>query len=169
MTEPEYIDYFQTLAARNKRIHHTEQDPAFFVVKDDNYTEVQTAVREMNLPALLLDQYMDDLMTDNDNNRLQVKGGFSIMCPVEAGDPDSLRAARDQARSIALSVLKRVRRDILTVTGDLARFKILPSMTYSGQETPPLTNTSTGWSYAFDWIMPISVAVDPGDWSDLTP
>ena len=46
MTETEYIDYFENLATQHKAIRHDpENNQAFFVVHDDNMSELELAVK----------------------------------------------------------------------------------------------------------------------------
>lgn len=167
MSEPEYIAYFEFIARKHRAIAHSDTQTSFFVVKDDNLAEVQQAVRDtLHLPALLLDQYIDDVLTDNDNYRLLVKGGFSVLETFESGNQVDMRQARAEARRIAGTIINRIRRDCLAATGPLASFRILPGSTYSGDDTPIVSNTSVGWSYNFMWTMPRAVALNPDDWLD---
>lgn len=172
MTEPEYIAYFENLAKQHKAVLHTDdpKDQHFFVVKDDNRTEVENAIRNgLKFPAVLLDQYMDNLETDSDNYRLRIMGGISVLvtCTVK---PEDIRRARDEARTIALSFLKRMRRDCLYARGALAMRNIKPDTTFQGEPVELLgSGTATGWGYPFEWLLPTQVVVDAGDWSDLTP
>lgn len=167
MTEAEYIAYFENLARQHSAIRH---DPdadrrAFYVVHDDNLTELMQAIPNMALPALLLDQYYDELDSENDNNRLRVLGGVSIICKVEPGNTQSVRESRAEARRIVRSILNRVRKDC-RFGGILAKQTMLMSTSMSGEPTGIMGGTATGWGYSFTLLMPTSTAVVAGDWLD---
>lgn len=166
MTEQEYIDYFEGLASKHRAIRH---DPAgrkaFYVVHDDNLTELMQAIPEMALPALLLDQYYDELDTENDNNRLRVLGGVSVICKVEPGNRQSVRDGRAEARRIVRSILNRVKKDC-RYGGALASKTVLLSNSFSGEPTGIMGGTATGWGYPFTLQMPTSTAVVADDWLD---
>ncbi|MCX6216492.1 hypothetical protein [Spirosoma sp.] len=170
MTEPEYIAYFEGLASKHKAIRHVpgdESSQGFFLVQDDNMAELEQAVRnKLQLPALLLDQYFDELDTTQDNNRLRIEGGFSIICKIEQGDTASIRAARHQARLIARSVLGRLRKE-LRPGGGLSAQNVVMLPVNAGEPTPILGGNATGWGYAITWQMPTSMAVSTDDWLDL--
>ena len=170
MSEPDYIAYFENLAHQNKAIGH---DPdagreAFYVVSDDNRSEVEKALKnKLALPALLLDQYFDDESTESDNFRQTIQGGFSVVCKVETtGDPASIRDARHQARVIARQILNRVRRDTRMPGSVLYSKSLFMRPENNGEPTPVLVGT-TGWGYGFTWQLPTQIAVDAGDWLDL--
>ncbi|GAB3956739.1 hypothetical protein GCM10028805_47550 [Spirosoma harenae] len=168
MTEPEYIAYFENLATRNVDIRHNpENRKAFFVVDDDNRSELENAIRnELDLPALLLDQYYDDQDTEADNNRLKVLGGLSVVCRCDAKDTQSVRAARAEGRRIARSFLNKVRKDC-RYGGALYSQQVMISFSAQGEKTPIIGDGSaTGWGYGFDLTMPDQVAVNPDDWLD---
>lgn len=169
MTEPEYIAYFENLATQHTALRHNPAvagEAAFFLVADDNMTELEVAVRnKLKLPALLLDQYFDELDTNQDNNRLRIEGGFSVICQIEVGNTASVRAARHQARLIARSILARVRKD-LRPGGPLAGLSVFMNPVNAGEPTPVLGGNATGWGYALTWWMPTSVALDANDWLD---
>ncbi|QIP15697.1 hypothetical protein G8759_25215 [Spirosoma aureum] len=167
MDEQEYIDYFENLARRHKQINHSEAEPAFYAVRDDNMTELDNVVRKkLKFPALLLDEYLDDQDYKQDNFRMQLNGGFSILCKLEKGNDVSIREARHQARQIARSILNRIRKDSLP-GGFLASKKLVSSQQYPGEKAPVVADTATGWAYPFEWQFPISVAVNTDDWNDL--
>ncbi|MBD2700151.1 hypothetical protein IC229_05860 [Spirosoma sp. BT702] len=165
MTEQQYIDYFEGLATRHKAIlHNAETHKSFFVVHDDNLTEVETAVRNsLSLPALLLDQYFDEEDTEHDNNRLRVLGGLSIICKTEAGNTQSFREARQEARRIARRILNKVRKDC-RYGGALFDQNVMISFQAQGEPTPIIGGSATGWGYAFTLLKPMTVAIDGDDW-----
>lgn len=170
MTEPEYIAYFEDLARKNRAISHSDDRPAFFVVRDNNTTELDQALRnKLNLPALLLDPYFDDLDTEHDNNRLMVQGGLAVICKVETGNVKSIRDARDEARRIARQFLNRVRRETRTPGSYLSTKRITMAHANQGEMTDVIGGgIASGWGYPFTLTMPTTVAVEPDDWHDLT-
>lgn len=170
MTETEYIAYFENLATQHKAIRHDPvSNPAFYVVHDDNMTELEQAIRsKLALPALLLDQYFDDIDTTQDNNRLKIEGGFSIICKLEVGSTASVRAAREAARLIARSVLNRIRKD-LRPGGVLEAKRVFMNPLNQGEPTPVMGGNAVGWGYNLTFLLPTPVAVSADDWLDLTP
>ena len=168
MTEQEYIDYFRTLATKHKAILHTPEKPRFFVAHDNNYTEVDMKVRSgLNLPAIVIDQYYDDLDRTNDNYLMQVMGGISVLVACKGADPVDVRRARAEARDIAKSFINRMYRDCRAMNGALYHKRIIPSTRFEGEPTPTIAEKATGWGYPFEWKMPTTVALSPDDWSDL--
>lgn len=168
MTEPEYNAYFEDLAAKSVAIAHSAEHPAFYVVRDNNLAELENAIRSrLNLPAFLLDQYFDDVDTENDNYRLTVHGGLSVVCRVEVGNSLSIRTARHQARTIALQFLKRLRMETRTPGSDLYGRRIQLSTHHTGEMSDIIAGgIATGWGYSFTMTMPHAVAVEASDWQD---
>lgn len=171
MSEQEYIDYFEYLASQHQAIQHAI-DPilkrkAFYYVHEDNMAELETAIKnQLRLPALLLDQYFDESDTENDNNRLRIQGGLSVICKVEAGNLASIRAARQQARLIARSFIKRLRLDC-RYGGVLYEKNILVQSSTQGEPTPVIGGgAATGWGYGFTLLMPDREPSSPADWLD---
>ena len=168
MTEQEYIDYFEGLASRHTAILHTAEQPRFFVAHDNNYTEVDKKVRSgLRLPAVVLDQYYDDLDRSQDNFRLRIMGGLSILVKCRAQDPLDVRRARQVARQIALSFINRMYRDCRQPTGLLFGHRIVPTTRFEGEPTQTIAEIATGWGYPFEWQMPTTVALNSDDWTDL--
>lgn len=168
MSEPDYIAYFENLARNHRAIGHGDDRKAFYVVDDDNLSELENALRnELSLPALLLDQYFDEDDTESDNNRLKILGGFSIICPCEIGNVQSIREARATARQIARSIKSRLRKDSF-YGGALYEQQIMVSFSMQGEKTPVIGGgLATGWGYSFELLMPDQLAIDPSDWLDL--
>ncbi|GAB3958151.1 hypothetical protein GCM10028805_51920 [Spirosoma harenae] len=167
MTESEYIAYFENIAAQHAAIrHNVENRKAFFVVHDDNLSELETAIPNMSLPALLLDQYYDDLDAESDNKRITVLGGISIICKVEMGNTKSIRQAREQARQIARSILNRLRYECqMGLVANQPYIKL--SFNQNGSPTPAIAGGSaTGWGYSFELLMPTKTAIKAEDWLD---
>ncbi|QIP14750.1 hypothetical protein G8759_20075 [Spirosoma aureum] len=168
MSEQEYIDYFEYLARQHKALLHTDTEPRFYVLRDDNRADLEQAVRsKLLLPALVLDQYYDDLDRSSDNFRATILGGLSVLVKCKKQDPDDVRRARAEARQLALSFINRMYRDCRHPNGILASKRINPSMQFQGEPAPILAEIATGWGYPFEWSMPTSVAVSPDDWADL--
>jgi len=168
MSEQEYIDYFEALAKSHKAIRHTPEKPRFFVANDNNYTEVEKKVRSgLNLPAIVIDQYYDDLDRSNDNYLAQVMGGITVLVKCKGADPVDVRRARAEARAIALSFINRMYYDCRFPKGTLYNKRIIPSTRFEGEPTPTIAEIATGWGYPFEWKMPTTVALSPDDWSDL--
>ncbi|OIN59816.1 hypothetical protein [Arsenicibacter rosenii] len=158
MTEEQYISYFEGLAAAHTAIQHSEACPRFWVADNDEYTEVVQAVRtKLNLPCLLLDQYVDDVDDSQDNFRVNVSGGFSVLVRFEQGNSRAQRDARHQARMIALQILRRFRADCRKQAFGKG---VLLSPPFTGESTPVLGGIAVGWSYGFTLSAPLSVAPD---------
>ena len=166
MTEQQYIDYFEGLATRSRHIRHSLEEAHFFMATGDNYQEVEKAVRSrLNFPALVLDQYTDDILTAQDNCRSQIRGGFSVLCKVGKG-ADAVRQAQAEARTLAQKIYFRLRSD--------ARQRQEPGLKdifldpdLQGQPAPLIGGIAAGWAYEFELTAPLSVRVDPEDWYDL--
>lgn len=169
MTEQQYIDYFESLATQMAAIRHTPDKKRFFVIQDDSMNEVNQRVRSgLTYPVLLLDQYYDELLTEADNYRSVIKGGFSILCEVDLKVPKAFRQARQQAREIALKIVKRIRYDCRTPGSALFGFRVVADTNYAGEPAPLVNNLATGWAYQFELTLPTSVKVEPADWDDLS-
>lgn len=167
MTEADYIRYFEQLAERHVHLRHTASQPHFFYNDDDTMSAVEQAVRsKLHLPCLVLDSYSDTLLTENDNFRTVVVGGFSVLCKTVAGDSVSRRQARQQARDIGLALVKRFRRDCLTPTGTLYLRKAKPDLDFEGNAVK-LGESAVGWAYEIRLTLPATVQVESDEWTDL--
>lgn len=169
MNEQDYIDYFRELASKHTAIQHTDQKPHFYVMRDDDLGGLNAALGnsgDLRLPALVLDQYLDDLNRENDNFRYTISGGISVLVQCQVSDPTDVRRAQSEARRIALSIINRMFYDCRNPNGSLYGKRLTPSEKFPG-EPFPLLKDSTGWGYPFDWTLPTSVALNADDWSDL--
>lgn len=167
MTEQDYIDYFEELARRHTAIGHTVEQPRFHVVRQDNLTELTKAVRSrLLLPCVVIDQYYDELLRTNDNYRLRIQGGLSILVRCQQSSPDDLRRAQAEARTIALSFVNRMYADSRKPGTVLAVRRVTVATEFTGEPYPVVAEIATGWGYAIDWLVPTTVPVDPADWSD---
>lgn len=166
MTEADYIRYFEGLAERHRQLRHSPGGQRFFYDDDDSQEALNLAFRSrLHLPCLVLDSYGDELLTENDNFRLVVTGGFSVLCKAGAGDLASRNAARQEARLIAQSILKRLRRDCLKPTGSLFFRKIRPDLDFEGSRVE-FSKTAVGWAYNLRLMMPTTIAATTDDWDD---
>lgn len=166
MTEQQYICYFEQLAAQARFMGHSELKPHFFMATGDNYQEVEKAVRSrLNFPALILDQYTDDILTSQDNCRSQIRGGFSVLCKIGKG-ADAVRLAQAEARVLAQKIYFRLRHDVRTrLLPELKDIFLDPDL--QGQPALLIAGIAAGWAYEFELTAPMSVRVDPDDWYDL--
>ncbi|QIP16823.1 hypothetical protein G8759_31360 [Spirosoma aureum] len=168
MNELDYIAYFENLARQHKALRHSEQECHFFVVSDSSKAEIEQAIaKKLRLPALLLDQYLDDLETGHDNFRLRVMGGVTVLVKCQSGDAQDRRRARDEARTIALSLLNRMRRDVRTAGSALQQKGVVLDIEFKGEPAPFVLQSADGWGYGFEWLLPTSVKIDAEQWLDL--
>lgn len=166
MTEQQYIAYFEGLALRSTLIRHSLKEPHFFMATNDNFQEVEKAVRNrLHFPALVLDQYVDDILTRQDNYRTQIKGGFSVLCKV-TNSADGVRLAQADARVIAQKFFFRLRIDIQK-RQDLNLKDVYLDPDLQGQPAPLIGGIAAGWGYEFELIAPLNVSINPDDWFDL--
>lgn len=170
MTEQDYIDYFSDLATKNLAIGHTPDQPRFYVIHDNNMKELTNAMRNLRVPALLIDQYYDDIDRTNDNPRLVISGGLSVLVKCKTGDIKDVRRAREEARQIARQFLNRMFRDSRTPGTVLCRQgrAVTVSTQYQGEPIEDMENFA-GWGYPFVWTVAQNVAVVNTEWDDLTP
>ena len=167
MTETQYINYFETLARLNTTINHTDEVPRFYVTRQDNLTELVLALRNrLQLPCVVIDQYYDELLRTNDNYRLRIQGGLSVLVRCTKSSPDDVRRAQSEARTIALSFLNRMYLDSRTPGTLLHTNRVTVATEFNGEAYPTVAEIATGWGYAIDWLAPTSVTVEPADWSD---
>lgn len=167
MSETEYVEYFEELARQHVAIRHTASAPRFYVAQDNNKTVIDKQMRNAKFPLVLLDQYYDDIDRTNDNYRLNVMGGLSVVVKCKAEEPADVRRARTEARSIALQFINRMFFDCRDSTGLLFSKRITPSTQFEGEPTPIFGGTAAGWGYPFEWKLPTTVAVDRSVWGDL--
>ncbi|GAB3550515.1 hypothetical protein [Spirosoma fluminis] len=168
MSEQEYIDYFRNLATKHTAIQHSETNNRFYVASDNNRTSLDQAVRKkLKLPAVVIDQYLDDLDRTSDNYRLKIYGGVSVLVTCNGKDPDDVRRAQAEARIIALSFVNRMYRDCRHPQGLLVNKRIIPSTEFEGEPAQTIAEIAAGWGYPFEWTMPTTVAVSADDWLDL--
>lgn len=166
MTENFYIDYFEGLATRLKAIAHNETShKAFFVIESvDDMREVQESLRRnMVTPALLLEEFEDDLSDNNaDNNREVIRGAIAVIVRVSAKDVVSIRDARNQARAIARKLVFKMKRD--SINGYLAENGITAKLESKGFGVGPVADNCFGWRYDFTWSSSLNTADDSADW-----
>jgi len=166
MTEDFYNDYFEDLATRLKAIAHNEADHrAFFVIESiDEMREVQENIRKnMVTPALLLEEFEDDLNDFNaDNNREILQGAIAVVLRISAKDTPSIRDARKQARAIARKLVFKMKRD--SVNGILSENNITSKLESKGFPVGPVADNCYGWRYDFTWSTSLNIADDPADW-----
>ncbi|RYC69820.1 MULTISPECIES: hypothetical protein [Spirosoma] len=169
MTEQDYIDYFARLASQHTAIRHSAAEPRFYVVHDDNRTELELALRnKLYLPCLLLDQYYDDQDRTADNHRLRILGGLAVLVKCNPADPADKRRARTEARTIALQFVNRMFDDCRRPTSLLGQKRVVAAKETNGEPTPVIgSGVATGWGYSFEWVLPTRVATQPGTWLDL--
>lgn len=167
MNELDYIAYFENLARQHTAIQHSDDACHFLVISEYSKAELEDALsKKLRLPALLLDQYMDDLDTTHDNNLDRIEGGFTLLVKCQKGNLIDQRRARDEARQIARSIIKRIKKDLLP-GGTLAAKCVRIDGEFKGDPAPFAPASSDGWGYGFSWILPTMVNVDPADWADL--
>jgi hypothetical protein len=170
MTELEYITYFEGLATQHKQIGHRPDESHFlYLGDDDDFARVEAEVRNrLTMPALVLDPYTDSMPAGDDNPRLKVMGGFSILCSGSERDRIGRREARQQAQQLARSVLRRIRHDCVHPTGTLYLRKVKHEADYEGGAADQISGT-VGWGYEIVFMVPHSMAVTVSEWSDLAP
>lgn len=168
MSEQDYIDYFTDLATKNKAIGHTPEQPRFYVIHDNDMTELTKAIRSLRVPALLIDQYYDDIDRTNDNPRLVISGGLNVLVKYTTGDTKDLRRAREEARQIARQFLNRMFKDSRTPGTVLCRQgrAVTVSTQYQGEPLEEMQGFA-GWGYPFQWTLAQNLAVVADDWDDL--
>ncbi|QJD79553.1 hypothetical protein [Spirosoma rhododendri] len=170
MTEQDYIDYFTDLATKNLAIGHTPDRPRFYVIHDNNMSELTNAMRNLRVPALLIDQYYDDIDRTQDNPRLRISGGLNVLVKCNTGDTKDVRRAREEARQIARQFLNRMFNDSRTPGSVLCRQgrAVTVSTQYQGEPMADMQNYA-GWGYPFEWTVAQNVAVVNNEWDDLRP
>ena len=166
MTEQDYITYFETLATNHAALQHTPEAPHFQYVRDATYTDLPGLMRtKIRPPLLLLYEYDDTVLSENDNCRCQIAGGFSVLCPAERGHAADIIAATDIARQIALDIIARMRLDIKGPTGSLWLRKAIFTPNFEGE--PVQIGSAAGRTYSFVLTAPVSLNVDTARWHDL--
>ncbi len=171
MSEQEYIDYWTDLATRNKAIRHRPEQNRFYVIHDNDITELSKALsQKLRVPAVLLDQYYDDIDRTQDNPRLVIEGGINVLVKCVKGDVIDMRRARAEARTIARQLINRMFRDSRTPGSPLYNQtrKVTVSTQFRGEPFDALENYA-GWGYPFEWTLVQNVAVIDGEWDDLSP
>ena len=162
MIEQFYVDYFTDLASRHPDLLHTTEDVHFWEMVDtDRLTDLNKAVKDtLSFPALILRPFSDEPNYDNDNPVQVISGAFTILVKVENNDWSQIRSARRQARRMALSILAQMRHDAMP-TGALHAQKIHLLRNFPGSDEPLVAGQATGWTYEFDWRLPLNLAA-PG-------
>ncbi|MGB4776635.1 MAG: hypothetical protein WBP45_15765 [Daejeonella sp.] len=167
MTDTFYQDYFKGLAENLKAIGHVDDThEAFFVIEDmDNMQEVQEAIRRrLKTPALLLEDFEDDLTDENaDNNQERLIGAFSVIIRVEKNDTLLKRSAKADARKIAREIVFEMKRN--TLNGLLADNGIICKIQSKGFGIGPVADNCYGWRYSFMWMASMNTVRDAGDWN----
>lgn len=170
-----YKTYWERLARRNKHIAHTDEEKAFFYVKDKyNPKAFDDAIKSAaKTTVFLLERYTSGL-TDNLNKNYfrQVNGRFTIVLLTETGDQESIELAENKAEAIALSFIKKMNKDFGSSGGKI----ILDSgeqqpVFFKFEELPvdpvgPLLQKYYGVTVGFPWRCPFPGIEDPGDWLD---
>lgn len=171
MSEQDYIDYFADLATKNKAIRHQPDQNRFYVVHDNNQDELTKALKQkLRVPAVLLDQYYDDIDRTQDNPRLVIQGGISVLVKCNTSDVNDVRRARAEARAIARQFINRMYKHARTPGSPLYNEtqKVSVSAQFQGQPTEDLAGYA-GWGYPFELTLAQNVAVIDDDWDDLSP
>lgn len=110
-----YKYYFEQLARKHKLIKHSEENAAFFFLRDKyNLDAFDSALRNFGgEAAMLLENYYydgDDAQSRNYNKVLS--GRFNILAKAEVGDAASTDAAQALCESIAEDILAKMREDL---------------------------------------------------------
>jgi hypothetical protein len=167
MNELDYIAYFENLASQHALLRHSPEEKHFFVVSEYSRAEIEQALnKQLKLPCLLLDQYMDDLDTTRDTYLETVMGGITILVKCQKANEADRRRARSEARTIARSIIKRLRKDA-QAGGPLYNIGVRLQTEFKGDPAPFALETADGWGYGFEYISPTTVAVNGADWLDL--
>lgn len=111
MTEDFLDNYFKNLAINLVDIAHTVDAPAYYRMKDSmDLDEFDNAVRNMTKSTCLLLEIGSGNMGDYDNVNDALTIG--LHCLVKTTDKYAdINAARDQAKSILLKIITRIRFD----------------------------------------------------------
>jgi hypothetical protein len=110
-----YKHYFKGLAISNEQIAHTDEEEAYFFVRDKyNPDAFDQAIRNSaKTPAMLLEPYSTKLSDGNSRNNFKfLQGRFNILEKVDNGDEQSIEDAQEHCESIAEDLLLSMLEDL---------------------------------------------------------
>lgn len=167
-----YKKYFEDLAKRHTLIQHTEEEPAFFYIKDKyNPKAFDDAIKNaVKSRVMLLERYTFDL-DDNGtrNNFRHINGRFTIVLGSIAGDQDTIDQAQAEAEQICLSILLKMKDDLENGGTIELESGAKQKVFFKLSKVPldpvgPMLQKYYGVTVGFLWKCPLSGAGNPGDW-----
>lgn len=173
MTELFLEDYFKTVAATCIDLAHTDESQAFYRITDPmNLDEFDSAVRNMAKDACLLLEIGDGEIADWDSQRETPRIGLHVLVKTADNEFAKVNAARDEAKTILLTIVSRIRYDTLgrheradLADGPLkaggARFDT--RIKFSNMSA--IDGNWYGKSFYFEFKAPINLAYDPNRFS----
>lgn len=170
-----YKSYFENLARTNKRILHTDNQPAFFYIDDKYNPEAfDNAIKSMaKTPALLLEQYGYE--ADESGNRTYIKdimGQFNILIKTQKGERATIEFARSESEAIADLIIARMRKDFeafdafqLADGSDTRRIQY--KVKCKVEPIGPINADYYGVTVLFKWNTPFTAQATSDEWTDL--
>jgi hypothetical protein len=169
-----YKGYFIKLATQNLDIAHTENDPAFFFIKDRfNLEEFDNAIRSAgHTPAVLLENYSFDKEDSGSakNYWKFLSCRFNVLAKAEVGNEASIDEAQTYCESIAEEIIDKMReqlQDGMTfelTPGDKSPRIFFPVQNIKGDFIGPISTDYYGVTVGFTWKTKNASTSNPAKW-----
>ncbi|MGI4870451.1 MAG: hypothetical protein ACRYFX_04645 [Janthinobacterium lividum] len=160
MTFTAYSNYFEDLATRLRDVAHTPAAPKFCRFNIEEILAGLAHGIDPSTPCLLLESFEGRLSEEGDNVMDNQDGAFLIMKYCALEDFAAQNAIIDQAKSIGLKIVARLRHDARQGLG-LLHFD-RNSVGY--EKVGPVFGDCYGYRFTFSFFNPLSLRVDPADW-----
>lgn len=172
ITINKYIDYFELIAVKNKKILHNANadDPntaageSYFALFDlaDVFTQLKTALGRERV-ALLLNPY--EIKGDNRNtldSKAKYTGGFAVVQKATKNEIASQKQAREITEACMWEIINKIIADSNPVRGNPCEspFGFLQLDDFSIVDLGPIWENHYGWHVSFDFRISVADFLD---------
>ena len=171
MTETFLEDYFRSLATRSVFVAHTEAVPSFFRVQSKvDLDEFDNAVRKVKKDICLLLELGSGELELSDNPRDYCRIGLHVLVKTTSKF-ELIKAGRDQAKHVLLSIISKIRRDVLPLyaysdneAGLLNQAGVVLQNMGKYDDMDGVDGNWYGKVIYIDFRAPVSQAYNPDEW-----
>ena len=173
VSQQNIIDYFNNIATQHRRLNSgaSNKKAFFFIPEAYNLTEIDNAIRNLDIAPFIMLDAMRGTVTDNggESHTNDITIQFSILDEAEVGNAESIRGARDSAFKIGTDVLTRMKADSrarnFLAASPNARMRI-NNVHYN--PIGPMQIKYYGYVFSLTITCPFSFEVTSATWLDIT-